>query len=548
MDWKTLAAEKKSQLEASIPPEWRIKTLPTDDSVMSFPGRSGMLKLEEHYITTSPATRLVQDLASGKLSSVAVTTAFCKRAALAQQLTNCCHEFFPELALARAKYLDDYLAEHKKPIGPLHGLPISVKDQVRIKGLETTMGYVSWIGKKDTEDSVLTTMLLGAGAVLYVKTSVPQSLMVCETINNIFGRTTNPRSKNWSCGGSSGGEGAIVAFRGSVIGVGTDIGGSIRVPAAFNFLYGLRPSHGRLPYAKMANSMEGQETIHSVCGPICRSIADMRLFVTSILSQKPWNYDSKVIPMPWRSDEENAIKEKISSRGLNLGYYSCDGNVLPHPPVLRAVQKVVDKLGEAGHTVVPWEPYRHPYAIDLANRIYAADGGTDIFSVLNASGEPAIPNIADLVKPNLPKLTLNEVWDIQLEKWNYQSNYLARILEAEEKLGTELDAIIAPITPTAAIRHDQFKYYGYSTIINVLDFTSVVVPVTFVDKNIDEPNYQFKPLNEMDRMVQAEYDPNAYHGAPVAVQIIGRRLTEERIMKIAEEVGRLLGNEVELQG
>ncbi|KAM0490787.1 hypothetical protein ACHAP8_011181 [Fusarium lateritium] len=548
MDWKTLAAEKKSQLEASIPPEWRIKTLPTVDSVMSFPGRSGMLKLEEHYITTSPATRLVQDLASGKLSSVAVTTAFCKRAALAQQLTNCCHEFFPELALARAKYLDDYLAEHKKPIGPLHGLPISVKDQVRIKGLETTMGYVSWIGKKDTEDSVLTTMLLGAGAVLYVKTSVPQSLMVCETINNIFGRTTNPRSKNWSCGGSSGGEGAIVAFRGSVIGVGTDIGGSIRVPAAFNFLYGLRPSHGRLPYAKMANSMEGQETIHSVCGPICHSIADMRLFVTSILSQKPWNYDSKVIPMPWRSDEENAIKEKISSRGLNLGYYSCDGNVLPHPPVLRAVQKVVDKLGEAGHTVVPWEPYRHPYAIDLANRIYAADGGTDIFSVLNASGEPAIPNIADLVKPNLPKLTLNEVWDIQLEKWNYQSNYLARILEAEEKLGTELDAIIAPITPTAAIRHDQFKYYGYSTIINVLDFTSVVVPVTFVDKNIDEPNYQFKPLNEMDRMVQAEYDPNAYHGAPVAVQIIGRRLTEERIMKIAEEVGRLLGNQVELQG
>ncbi|KAL6912665.1 hypothetical protein FSST1_010425 [Fusarium sambucinum] len=548
MDWKTRAAEKKSQLEASIPPEWRIKTLPTDDSVMSFPGRSGMLKLEEHYITTSPATRLVQDLASGKLSSVAVTTAFCKRAALAQQLTNCCHEFFPELALARAKYLDDYLAEHKKPIGPLHGLPISVKDQVRIKGLETTMGYVSWIGKKDTEDSVLTTMLLGAGAVLYVKTSVPQSLMVCETINNIFGRTTNPRSKNWSCGGSSGGEGAIVAFRGSVIGVGTDIGGSIRVPAAFNFLYGLRPSHGRLPYAKMANSMEGQETIHSVCGPICHSIADMRLFVTSILSQKPWNYDSKVIPMPWRYDEENAIKEKISSRGLNLGYYSCDGNVLPHPPVLRAVQKVVDKLGEAGHTVVPWEPYRHPYAVDLANRIYASDGGTDIFSVLDSSGEPAIPNIADLVKPNLPKLTLNELWDIQLEKWNYQSNYLARIREVEEKLGQEFDAVIAPITPTAAIRHDQFKYYGYSTAINVLDFTSVVVPVTFVDKNIDKPNHEFKPLNEMDRMVQAEYDPSAYHGAPVAVQIIGRRLTEERVMAIAEEVGRLLGNEVELQG
>ncbi|KAF5529758.1 acetamidase-A, partial [Fusarium napiforme] len=283
MDWKSLAAKKKGELEATIPQEWRIKNFPTDNSVMSFPKDSGILTSEELVITESPATELVQDLAAGKLTSVAVTTAFCKRAALAYQLAS--------RLLSTIPHQD---------------------------GLETTMGYVSWIGKKETEDSVLTTMLLNAGAVLYVKTSVPQSLMVCETINNIIGRTVNPRNKNWSCGGSSGGEGAIVGFRGGVIGVGTDIGGSIRVPAAFNFLYGLKPSHGRLPYGKMANSMEGQETIHSVCGPICHSVADMRLFVTSVLSQKPWSFDSKVIPMPWRQDEEDTIKTKISSCGLTL--------------------------------------------------------------------------------------------------------------------------------------------------------------------------------------------------------------------------------------
>ena len=86
------------------------------------------------------------------------------------------------------------------------------------------MGYVSWIGKYDKENSVLVDMLQKAGAVFYVKTSVPQSLMVCETVNNIIGRTVNPRNKNWSCGGSSGGEGAMVGFRGGIIGVGTDIG------------------------------------------------------------------------------------------------------------------------------------------------------------------------------------------------------------------------------------------------------------------------------------------------------------------------------------
>ena len=135
------------------------------------------------------------------------------------------------------------------------------------------MGYVAWIGIYDEGNSVLVDLLLKAGAVFYVKTSVPQSLMVCETINNIIGRTVNPRNKNWSCGGSSGGEGAMVGFRGGIIGVGTDIGGSIRIPSAFNFLYGLRPSHGRLPYAKMANSMAGQETVHSVCGPLTHSMA-----------------------------------------------------------------------------------------------------------------------------------------------------------------------------------------------------------------------------------------------------------------------------------
>jgi amidase len=98
------------------------------------------------------------------------------------------------------------------------------------------MGYVAWIGKYETEDSVLVTLLHNAGAVFYVKTSVPQSLMVCETVNNVIGRTVNPRNKNWSCGGSSGGEGAMVGFRGGIIGVGTDIGKFSTTPQIIKFV------------------------------------------------------------------------------------------------------------------------------------------------------------------------------------------------------------------------------------------------------------------------------------------------------------------------
>ncbi|KAL6859778.1 Acetamidase [Amphichorda felina] len=544
MTWQETAAEEKTRIDESIPPEWRVQVPDDAGSAMDFVQASSLLTDDEKQITGLSAIDLVQKMAVGELTSVAVTTAFCKRAALAHQLVNCNLDFFPEMALARAKELDEYYAKHKKPSGPLHGLPISLKDQLRVKGRGTTMGYVGWIGKIDEESSVLTELLFKAGAVFYVKTSVPQSLMVCETLNNIIGRTVNPRNKNWSCGGSSGGEGAMVGLRGGVIGIGTDIGGSIRVPSAFNFLYGIRPSHGRLPYAGMANSMAGQETVHSVVGPLCHSIADMRLFMTSVLAEQPWSYDSKVVPMAWRQSEEDVIKEKIASKQLTLGFYNCDGTVLPHPPILRGVQMAVDSLQKAGHTVLPWEPYKHFVATGLISDVYASDGATDIHSDLKLSGEPAIPNIAYLVDPSKSKVDMNTLWDLQSQKWDYQREYLAAIRKFEEQHGRELDAIIAPITATAAIRHDQFKYYGYATAINFLDFTSVVVPVTFADKAVDAKNEAFEPLGDMDARVQAEYDPEAYHGAPVAIQVIGRRLTEERVMAIAEEIGKLLGNEV----
>ena len=163
---------------------------------------------------------------------------------------------------------------------------------------------------------------------------------------------------------------------------------------------------------------------------------------------------------------------------------------------------------------------------------------------INASGEPGIPNIKELLNPDMRKADLNDVWDIHLQKWDYQMQYLSRWREVEAEHGCELDSIVAPISPTAAIRHNQFKYYGYASAINLLDFTSVVVPVTFADSKIDAKRADYEPLNDTDAAVQAEYDPEAYHGAPVAIQVIGKRLSEEKTLAIAEEIGRLLGNSV----
>ena len=189
--------------------------------------------------------------------------------------------------------------------------------------------------------------LRNLGAVLFCKTSVPHTLMSGETVNNIIGYTWNPKNRLLTSGGSSGGEGALIGLRGSVLGFGTDIGGSIRIPAAFNGVYGIRPSAGRMPYEGMANSMDGQNSVLSVVGPLSCSVAGLRLAFKSILSQKPWLHDPLCLEMPWRDDEERRVK----MGQLTFGVMKHDGNVTPHPPVQRAIEIVIARVRDLGHKV-----------------------------------------------------------------------------------------------------------------------------------------------------------------------------------------------------
>jgi amidase len=291
---------------------------------------------------------------------------------------NCLHEIFFDAAIADAQKLDDYFAEHQNPIGPLHGLPVSLKDQFHVKGVETTMGYVGWIGtfeghtgtgKEKVNESEMVRELRRLGAVLYCKTSVPQTLMAGETINNIIGYTWNPKNRLLSAGGSSGGEGALIRLKGSPIGLGTDIGGSIRIPACFNGLYGLKPSAGRLPYDGMVTSMDGQNTILSVVGPLAPSTKALRLLIKSILSQEPWQHDPLVVELPWRDEIEQTVLETIKGKTqLSFGILRDDGQARPHPPVRRAMELVVAVLERQGHKIIEWKPPSHARGVEILVR------------------------------------------------------------------------------------------------------------------------------------------------------------------------------------
>lgn len=230
------------------------------------------------------------------------------------------------------------------------------------------MGYVGWIGSKlGVQDpsqehklqSQITTELLSLGAVLYCKTSLPQTLLFGETKNNILGQTLNPHNQNLSCGGSSGGEGALQALRGSILGVGTDIGGSVRIPAAFNGIFSLKPTPERVSYREVANTNPGQNTYRSTVGFMSTSLGGLELILRGILSTKPWLKDPAVIPMPFRQEVIEDYMSRVEPSGqakgprqaLKLGIFWTDGVVQPHPPITRGLRIVVDAVKHAGHQV-----------------------------------------------------------------------------------------------------------------------------------------------------------------------------------------------------
>ena len=205
--------------------------------------------------------------------------------------------------------------------------------------------------------------LRNLGAILYCKTSVPHTLMSGETVNNIIDYTWNPKNRYLTSGGSSGGEGALIGLKGSPLGFGTDIGGSIRIPAAFNGLYGIRPSAGRMPYQGMANSMDGQNSVLSVVGPLSTTAGGLRLAMKSLLSQEPWLHDPLVLEIPWRSEQEQNVFDLVKSASkdntFTFGVLKNDGVVTPFPPVQRAMSIVVKTLEKLGHKVVKWSPPSH---------------------------------------------------------------------------------------------------------------------------------------------------------------------------------------------
>ncbi|KAF5383005.1 hypothetical protein D9615_004884 [Tricholomella constricta] len=508
-------------------------------------------------ILKQPVAALVKSVQSGNTDPTDILTAYSKRSLRAHAETNCLTEIMILAAETWAKECNRQ--------GPLAGIPISLKDTVGIAGWDSCIGYSAWVGKPMQKDSTLVRLLRDAGAIPYVKTNVPITLMSGESWSDLFGRSTNPHKKTHTPGGSSGGEGALLAYGGSRIGIGTDVAGSVRIPAHFSGVYSIKASVGRFPRTGNSTGIPGQEGVPPVYSPMARTLEDLETVWKAIVSMKPWEYDNSCLVMPWKDFSCSP------RRRAKWGVIWDDGVVAPSPACKRALETVVETLRKYGEEVIAFDPPSPYEGLKIASQLLIADGARTAIKPIR-TGESNDAGVTQALRmASLPRwLKRLYVWYIRyikrdeiyaglIEGWHAKNvydywpvvaqreDYRRRWFETWQK--EELDFVLTVPNSLPAVPHngmkDGFKALGYTLLFNLLDYTAGVLPVTHVDVVKDKlPEFPgFRPRNSIEKAVYKMYDPAAMHGLPVGVQVVGRRLEEEKVLDGMKTIENLLRQE-----
>ncbi|KAI9698344.1 MAG: hypothetical protein M1820_007506 [Bogoriella megaspora] len=481
--WQEIVQQARGLREASLavvqPPFPRVPDT-TKKNVTGIAGQ--ILSPEECNITSAKPEDLLDALASKALSATEVTNAFLRRAALSQNLTNCVTELLTESALSRATSLDA-LPNLK---GPLHGLPVSIKEHFGIANRRLHAGYVAYFDKFASKNALIVDILENAGAVIFARTTEPQGMMQLETDSNLYGVTVNPLNIDLSAGGSSGGEGALIGCNGSILGVGSDVGGSIRVPAAANGIYGLKPTSSRIPTMGWSSTPAGADPIQTVLGPLSTSLAGISTFMSAVLAAEPWLQEPALVPLPWR-------QVRLPGK-LKIGIMYDDGIVKPHPPISRMLKYLEARLEDVQNVrVVPFRAHKHDEAWAITSSLYYTDGGSSDLKLIRESGEPVRPLTRWMITENP---CVNSLTRAQLEYWleereefrkeyNEYWNATGTFNDESGKFEDVIDVLLCPVAPWIASRHGTAKYWSYTSTWNLLDWPALVAPVSVADKSVD---------------------------------------------------------------
>ncbi|CAH0055903.1 unnamed protein product [Clonostachys solani] len=498
--YRSLRQSLLEDFSAKVPSHLRLAQSIIDNppkNVTSIPRDCGILSPEEIYITEDyDVVSLANAIASKKLSAVAVATAFCNRAIIAHQLTCCLTEWFMDEAVEQARKLDEYLEEHGKPIGPLHGIPISIKLRLSIAGHWSMAGTLDTLQKADV-DCQLIGILREAGAVFYCKTNQPQSMMHLESLS-IWGRTLNPYNINLSSGGSSGGEAALIALRGSVFGLGTDIAGSVRSPAGYCGIFGFRPTSYVMPSKDFLGGIPGFAAELNVMG--CPHLDDPQLIHTA-----------------WPSKRKG---RQPNVGPLRVGFMMDDGMITPQPPVTRALMWARSHLSRSSSFhVKDFQPFETADAMKNLASAYWPDGGKSLKHHLSIKEEPLLP---------LTAWALKDVDDIDIGvsgilKQRGKRNQF-RYDFAQHWDAQQVDIVVCPVSVGPACSHDTTFYWNYTSFWNYVDYPGVTIPTRIKTFEKGAESYiSSTPLSDECIHVRKLWEEGDFEGAPIALQVIARR-------------------------
>ncbi|KAK7211208.1 hypothetical protein V2G26_018386 [Clonostachys chloroleuca] len=539
--YQTLRKSLLENFAATVPNAFKLPRPIIDNppvDVTAIPRDCGILSAEEIDITENyDVTSLAQAIACKKFSAVAVATAFSKRAIIAHQLTCCLTEWFMREAIAQAESLDDYLEKTGKPMGPLHGIPISVKLRISIAGHWSMAGTLDTL-QKATKDSQLIAILRDAGAVFYCKTNQPQSLMHLESLS-IWGRTLNPFNINLSSGGSTGGEAALIALRGSLFGLGTDIAGSVRAPAGYCGIFGFRPTSHVLPTKDFLLNVPGfaaELNIMGCVGPMSTTLRDMDLFMNIVMSANPSIQDPQLIPTSWKA---RRLEKQPDAAQLRIGFMANDGVITPQPPVTRALTWVRSQLEKSGHfDIKDFLPFRTAEAMKNLSSAYWPDGGRTLKHHLAMMSEPMLPLTAWAIKDveNID-IGVSGVLEQRGKRDLFRYDF------AQHWASQQVDIVISPVSVGPASVHDTTFYWNYTSFWNYVDYPGATIPTPIKACRKGTEQYRLEdqvPLSDECKHVRQLWAEGDFEGAPIAVQIIARRYRDDDLFTALQAVNEVL--------
>lgn len=481
-----------------------------------------------------PAHRLAAMVAAGQVSAVEVVDAHIARIEQVDGVLNAV--VVPRFAEARAEAVAaDAARSRGEALGPLHGVPVTVKESLALAGTAATFGLPGLRGSTADADDPYVARLRAAGAIVVGKTNVAQLLLAYESVNPVHGRTANPWRADRSPGGSSGGEAAILAAGGSALGLGSDILGSVRVPAAFCGIAAFKPTAGRAPDRQRGSIPPGQRAIVSQVGPLARDVADLALALDIVVGRV--TPDGEPVPPAGGTDLATAGVATWTSAPAGG-----DGVVSASRAVARAVREAAGTLVAHGATPREWTPPDVPGALGLVFGIMGADQGRGLRRLVGRDpiaaeiatfyrgiaagrGSGALARVALRLLGQhsaLPTVAhagrhhTDDYWQLVAAARDYRG------LVAAELTAAGVDLVVCPAFASPAVPHRTGVYSGpgglFSMLVNLLGYPAGVVPVTSV-----LPGEAGGRIPSRDRGLAALAAADSGSvGLPVGIQVIGR--------------------------